>query len=37
MTRILPKTARYTYVSWLGAYILLAEEWLEQEEIAFEV
>jgi Holliday junction resolvase len=37
VTETKPRDTRYTYISWLDAYVLLAEEWLEQEEIAFEV
>lgn len=37
MTHIKPEKSRYTYVSWLDAYILLAEEWLGQEEVSFEI
>ena len=28
-------TLRYTYIAWLGMYILIAEHWLETEEIKF--
>ena len=28
-------TLRYTYIAWLGMYILIAEHWLENEEIKF--
>lgn len=30
-----PKKCRYNYVSWLDLYIMLAEEWLEQEGVEF--
>jgi Holliday junction resolvase len=33
VTTLKPETARYMYVSWLECYILVAEEWLEQEEL----
>ena len=29
------KTKRYMYINWLGAYILLADKWLENEDIKF--
>jgi hypothetical protein len=35
VTNIVPKGSRYTYISWLDAYVLLAEEWLETEEVVF--
>lgn len=28
-------TLKYIHIAWLGAYILLAEHWLEKEEIIF--
>ena len=28
-------TLRYMHIAWLGAYILIAEHWLEKEEIVF--
>jgi hypothetical protein len=28
-------TLRYMHIAWLGAYILIAEHWLEKEEIKF--
>ena len=28
-------TLRYMHIAWLGAYILIAEHWLEKEEIIF--
>jgi len=33
VTTLKPEIARYMYVSWLECYILVAEEWLEQEEL----
>lgn len=29
------KEKRYMYINWLGAYILLADKWLENEELEF--
>ena len=26
---------RYMYVNWVGAYVALAEDWLEQEKVVF--
>jgi len=26
---------KYFFISWLNCYIIVAEEWLEQEEIKF--
>jgi len=34
-TSIMPKNTRYMQVSWLDCYVMLAEEWLEQEEVEF--
>ena len=34
-TNIKPKTCRYTYVSWLDCYLMLAEEWLQEETVEF--
>ena len=34
-TREPKKEKRYMYINWLGAYILLADKWLENEEIKF--
>ena len=35
-TEIPPKeTAYYIYISWLGCFVLLAEEWLEKEKVEF--
>ncbi|HAV25993.1 MAG TPA: hypothetical protein DCX01_07425 [Bacteroidetes bacterium] len=31
----LPKHTKYIHVSWLGCYVMLAEDWLTQEEIHF--
>ena len=28
-------TLKYMHIAWLGAYVLLAEHWLENEEIKF--
>ena len=28
-------TLKYMHIAWLGAYILMAEHWLEKEEIKF--
>ncbi len=33
VTTLKPENARYMYVSWLECYILVAEEWLKQEEL----
>jgi len=30
-----PVNTKYMLISWLGCYIMLAEEWLESEEIKF--
>ena len=36
VTRIKPeKCLKYFFISWLNCYIIIAEEWLEQEEIEF--
>ena len=34
-TDIKPVKARYTYISWLDCYVLLAEEWLSEENPEF--
>jgi len=34
-TRKPENTLRYMHIGWLGAYILIAEHWLENEEIIF--
>ena len=35
-TEIPPKeTAHYIYISWLGCFVLLAEEWLNKEKVEF--
>ena len=34
-TRKPENTLRYMHIAWLGAYILIAEHWLEKEEIQF--
>lgn len=34
-TTIEPKNCKYMYVNWLDCYILLAEEWLQQEKVEF--
>lgn len=34
-TRQPKKTLKYMHIAWLGAYILIAEHWLEKEEIKF--
>jgi hypothetical protein len=34
-TDIKPKSCRYNYTSWLDCYIMLAEEWLEEEKVEF--
>lgn len=31
----LPKNTKYIHINWLGCYVMLAEEWLAQEEIHF--
>lgn len=33
VTTLKPKNTRYTYVSWLDCYIMIAEEWLDQEKV----
>jgi Holliday junction resolvase len=35
VTDIRPENTRYSYFSWLDCYILLAEEWLENEKVEF--
>lgn len=32
---ICPDKCRYTYVSWLDCYLMLAEEWLKEEKLEF--
>lgn len=34
-TTIEPKNCKYMYVNWLDCYVLLAEEWLQQEKVEF--
>ncbi len=34
-TREPKKEKRYMYINWLGAYILLADKWLENEKVEF--
>jgi len=29
------KVFKYLYIAWLDCYVMLAEEWLEQEKVAF--
>lgn len=33
VTTLKPLNTRYTYVSWLDCYIMIAEEWLKQEKV----
>ena len=33
VTTLKPINTRYTYVSWLDCYIMIAEEWLKQEKV----
>jgi len=33
VTTLKPENTRYTYVSWLDCYIMIAEEWLDQEKV----
>ena len=33
VTRLKPDNTRYNYVSWLDCYIMVADEWLEQEKV----
>lgn len=36
VTDMEPQTAKkYLYISWLSCYIILAEEWLEEERVSF--
>lgn len=36
VTDMEPRTAKkYLYISWLSCYIILAEEWLEEEKVSF--
>ncbi len=30
-----PKSTKYIYINWLNCYVMLAEEWLKQEEVHF--
>lgn len=34
-TDIKPQNTRYMYISWMDCYVMLAEEWLENEKIDF--
>lgn len=34
-TREPKKEKRYMYINWLGAYVMLADKWLENEELEF--
>ena len=34
-TTIEPKKCKYMYINWLDCYVLLAEEWLQQEKVEF--
>jgi Holliday junction resolvase len=34
-TTIEPKNCKYMYVNWLDCYVLLAEEWLQNEKVEF--
>lgn len=34
-TTIQPKNCKYMYINWLDCYVLLAEEWLQQEKVEF--
>jgi Holliday junction resolvase len=33
VTTIKPENTRYNYISWLDCYIMVADEWLEQEKV----
>ena len=33
VTTLKPENTRYNYVSWLDCYIMVADEWLEQEKV----
>ena len=35
VTRDKPVSTRYSYYSWLDCYIMMAEEWLENEKVEF--
>ena len=35
VTQIQPTTTKYMYISWLGCYIMLAEEWLTHDKPEF--
>lgn len=34
-TTIEPKNCKYMYINWLDCYVILAEEWLQQEKVEF--
>lgn len=34
-TTIEPKNCKYMYINWLDCYVLLAEEWLQEEKVEF--
>ena len=34
-TTIEPKNCKYMYINWLDCYVLLAEEWLQNEKVEF--
>lgn len=33
VTTLKPESTRYNYISWLNCYIMVADEWLEQEKV----
>jgi len=35
VTDIEPEDTAYTYISWLNCYVMLAEEWLDNETVEF--
>lgn len=35
VTELKPENIKYMYISWLSCYVVLAEEWLEHEDIEF--
>lgn len=35
VTSILPSNTDYMYISWLDCYVMLAEDWLENEKVEF--
>lgn len=35
VTAMQPKGAKFMFISWLGCYVALAEEWLETEDVEF--